>query len=137
MSSLLDQADASLSSLNYAIAIQKLASSVGFDWTEINGVINKIHEELDEVQFEIKQGKNSQYLHDEMGDLLFACLNLARHLNINPDSALQSTSKKFKQRFHFIEQQISTHNKKMTDHTLEELDALWDAAKLVEKNNKE
>mgnify|MGYP000438572800 CR=1 FL=1 len=129
---LLSEADESIPSLNYAITVQKLAASVGFDWPDISGVIDKIHEELNEVQYEIDNGKITERLHDEMGDLLFACINLARHLNIDPESALNSTNNKFKRRFEFIENQVLAQDKTLAGCTLDELDVLWDKAKLLE-----
>ena len=130
--SLLDKADKATATLNYAVELTQLAATVGFDWPDVEGVINKIHEELNEVQYEIDNGKVAERLHDEIGDLLFACTNLARHLNIDPDSALQSTNNKFKRRFEFIENQVLAQNKSLTDCSLDELDALWDKAKLLE-----
>jgi len=131
--SLLDQADKSATTLNYAVELTQLASSIGFDWPDVTGVISKIHEELNEVQYEIDNGELAERLHDEIGDVLFACTNLARHLNIDPDSALQSTNDKFKRRFEFIEQQVSAQNKTLSECDLLELDALWEQAKLLEK----
>jgi ATP diphosphatase len=130
--SLLDKANKSVATLNYAVELTQLAATIGFDWPDVEGVINKIHEELNEVQYEIDNGKITERLHDEIGDLLFACTNLARHLNIDPDSALESTNNKFKRRFEFIENQVLAQNKSLTDCSLDELDALWDKAKLLE-----
>jgi nucleoside triphosphate diphosphatase len=130
--SLLDKANKSATTLNYAIELTQLAASIGFDWPDIEGVIKKIHEELNEVQYEVDNGELAERLHDEIGDLLFACTNLARHLNIDPDSALESTNNKFKRRFEFIENQVLAQKKSLTDCSLDELDALWDKAKLLE-----
>lgn len=131
--SLLDKANESASTLNYAVELTQQASTIGFDWPDVEGVINKIHEELNEVQHEIQHGLIPDRLHDELGDLLFACTNLARHLNIDPVAALSSTNDKFKRRFEYIEQQVSAQNKTLADCDLAELDALWDQAKLLEK----
>jgi len=130
--SLLAKANKSATTLNYAVELTQLASSIGFDWPDVEGVIKKIHEELNEVQYEIDNGELAERLHDEIGDVLFACTNLARHLNIDPDSALQSTNNKFKRRFEFIENQVLSQQKSLTDCSLDELDALWDKAKLLE-----
>ncbi len=132
--SLLEQADKSSATLNYAVELTKTAAKVGFDWPTVEGVIAKIHEELNEVQHEIALGEIPERLHDEIGDLLFACTNLARHLNVDPETALQSTNTKFRRRFEFIEHQVAKQNKAMTDVSLEDLDALWDQAKLLEKD---
>jgi len=133
-SSLLDKATEASPTLNYAVELTQLASTIGFDWPDVEGVISKIHEELNEVQYEIQNGQIPERLHDEIGDLLFACTNLARHLNVDPDSALNSTNAKFKRRFEFIEQQISAQHKTLAECDLAELDDLWDKAKLLEKN---
>lgn len=130
--SLLAKANKSATTLNYAVELTQLASSIGFDWPDVEGVIKKIHEELNEVQYEIDNGELAERLHDEIGDVLFACTNLARHLNIDPDTALQSTNNKFKRRFEFIENQVLAQKKLLTDCSLDELDALWVKAKLLE-----
>jgi nucleoside triphosphate diphosphatase len=130
--SLLDKANKSATTLNYAVELTQLAASIGFDWPDIEGVIKKIYEELNEVQYEVDNGELAERLHDEIGDLLFACTNLARHLNIDPDSALESTNNKFKRRFEFIENQMLAQEKSLTDCSLDELDALWDKAKILE-----
>ena len=132
-SSLLDKASKETPTLHYAVELTNLASTIGFDWPDVKGVISKIHEELNEVQHEIEHGLIPERLHDELGDLLFACTNLARHLNVDPDAALTSTNDKFKRRFKFIEQQVSAQNKTLSECDLAELDALWDQAKLLEK----
>jgi len=132
VTSLLDDAT-DITTLNHAVELTKLAATVGFDWPNVNGVISKIHEELNEVQHEIQHGLIPERLHDELGDLLFACTNLARHLNVDPEAALHSTNDKFKRRFEFIERQISAQNKTLEECALAELDALWDQAKVLEK----
>ncbi len=131
--SLLDKASKETPTLNYAVELTQLASTIGFDWPDVTGVISKIHEELNEVQYEIQHGLIPERLHDELGDLLFACTNLARHLNVDPDAALISTNDKFKRRFEFIEQHVSAQNKTLSEHNLAELDALWEQAKLLEQ----
>ncbi|OUR63646.1 nucleotide pyrophosphohydrolase [Methylophaga sp. 42_25_T18] len=131
--SLLDKAGETTPTLNYAVELTRLASTVGFDWPDVEGVISKIHEELNEVQHEIQHGLIPERLHDEIGDLLFACTNLARHLHVDPDTALISTNDKFKRRFEFIEQHVSAQNKTLAECDLAELDALWDQAKTLEK----
>ena len=132
--SILAKANESAATLNYAVELTTLAANIGFDWPDINGVISKIHEELNEVQHEFQNGQIPERLHDEIGYRLFACTNLARHLNVDPDLALNSTNDKFKRRFEFIEQQISAQNKTLAECDLAELDALWDKAKLLEKD---
>jgi MazG family protein len=121
------------SELQQAVEITKAVAKIGFDWPNVDGVIDKIHEEIAEVKHEISSNGSSDRLQDEVGDLLFAVCNLARHLNINPHSALASTNAKFIRRFQYIEQQVSFKNKTLSDYTLSELDAFWGQAKQQEK----
>ncbi len=126
---LLDKADETQATLNYAVKLQLLAAQVGFDWPDINGVIDKINEELDEVVVETHIPNNQDRLHDEIGDLLFACTNLARHLNIDPEQALRSGTQKFYRRFTALEQQLIQQNKTFEDTSLKQLDRLWEQVK--------
>jgi len=130
--SLLSQADENLPALQYAVELQLIAAKVGFDWPEVSGVVDKIEEELSEVMVESKTPDNQARLLDEIGDLLFACTNLARHLGIDPEQAIQAGNTKFYRRFSQIEQHIQTHNTSFSDLSLEELDQLWDQAKTQE-----
>lgn len=130
---LLDQADNNLATLNYAVALQKLAATQGFDWNDIQGVIAKIHEELDEVTSELSKANNHDRLLDEIGDLLFACTNLARHLNIDPDMALKHGNQKFHRRFSAIEDLIKQNNAQFSDFTLDQLDEFWNLVKTQEQ----
>lgn len=124
----LDQVDTAQPALHYAVALQQAASSVGFDWSDIRGIIGKIHEETDEVVAELSSADPAR-LQDEIGDLLFAVTNLARHLQIDPQLALQQTNNKFRQRFAYIETQLQNHGKTLKQSSLAEMDALWEAAK--------
>lgn len=119
--------------LNQAVEITATVAKIGFDWPNVQGVIDKIHEELNEVQHEISTQGSPERLQDEVGDLLFAVCNLARHLNVDPQHALQGTNNKFIQRFNYIEKQVSLKNKQLTECSLTELDLLWDQAKAQEK----
>ncbi len=130
--SILDAADTTLPTLNYAVALQKQAASIGFDWPEIHGVIEKIHEELEEVSKELTVTNNHERIEDELGDLLFACGNLARHLNIDPEVALKQGCQKFYTRFNAIEQLIDTGSRHITNYSLRELDQLWHLVKQQE-----
>ncbi len=124
----LDSLDDSQPALNYAVELQQAASLVGFDWSDIAGIIDKIHEEADEVAAELDEADPAR-LQDEIGDLLFAITNLARHLQIDPQLALQQTNQKFRHRFAFIETQLQRQGKTLQDATLAEMDLLWEAAK--------
>jgi uncharacterized protein YabN with tetrapyrrole methylase and pyrophosphatase domain len=101
----------SSSSLDYANDIQRIASSVGFDWPSYEGVIEKVREELSELEEEIHSATSQERLVDEFGDLLFSCINLARHLNIEPETALRQASNKFKQRLTLIESKLAERGK--------------------------
>lgn len=125
--SLLNAADKQLPSLRYAVELQKTAASIGFDWPHIDGVIAKIHEELDDA--------DPKKLQEEIGDLLFAITNLARHLDVNPEQAIEQCNQKFLRRFQFIETQIIQQGKSLQTASLDELDGLWDKAKLTEKKD--
>ncbi|WP_292359595.1 MULTISPECIES: MazG nucleotide pyrophosphohydrolase domain-containing protein [unclassified Methylophaga] len=133
-SSLLASADKELPALQYAVELQKTAAQIGFDWPHIDGVIAKIHEELDEVAAELDD-RDQTKLQEEIGDLLFAITNLARHLNIDPQQAIQQCNQKFLRRFRYIETQIFKQQKTLKTASLDELDALWDEAKSIEKKN--
>jgi|GEM_PF-603338 len=129
---LLNQLNPKQDPLSYAVDMQKTASSVGFDWPDIKGVIAKIHEELDELKDEISNGANKERLQDELGDLLFACCNLARHLDITPTEAISGTNQKFYRRFNYVETRVVAAEKNFSDFSLKELDSFWDEAKLLE-----
>lgn len=127
---LLDSINAeNLSQTAYAEALQKKASEIGFDWPFIDGIVVKVKEELDEVSHEIDHGRDPARLLDEMGDLFFACINLARHLDITPDDALAQANEKFYQRFNQVEEKIHQQGKSIDKCSLAELDELWDEVK--------
>tara|TARA_R110002111_G_scaffold179505_1_gene245101 strand:+ start:493 stop:909 length:417 start_codon:yes stop_codon:yes gene_type:complete len=127
--SLLDSADSTLPTLNYAVELQLLAAQVGFDWPDLDGVIAKIKEELNEVIAETTIKDNRLRQQDEVGDLLLACTNLARHLNIDPELALQEANQKFYQRFTTLEQLATSSTLPLSQHSPEQLDALWNEVK--------
>ena len=126
--SFLDDVPNTLPSLACAVKLQKKASKVGFDWNDPHAVISKIREELDEFEVELKSSDKSKQ-QDELGDVLFALANLARHQKIDPDSALRGTNQKFRNRFAYIEQNISKENETLESASLEVMDKLWDKAK--------
>nr|WP_136252583.1 MazG nucleotide pyrophosphohydrolase domain-containing protein [Ningiella ruwaisensis] len=116
------------SNLALANDIQIKAKQLGFDWPDISPVFDKVREELDEVRRALKTGdKNAQI--DEVGDLLFAVVNLARHLNISPDDALKQACQKFDKRFTQVKQMAQQANIDMSNAHIDELEALWQAAK--------
>lgn len=131
--SLLDDVPTALPALSRAAKLQKRAAQVGFDWPEALAVVDKVREELDEV-LEAMADNDAAAITDEIGDLLFVVVNLARHLKIDPETALRGANAKFDRRFRFIEQALRDSGRPMEDCTLEELDALWGEAKRQEKN---
>ena len=126
-----------LPSLNRAEKMQKRAAQVGFDWPDIPPVLDKLEEEIAELKAELKQYEGRdlreeephQRLLDEMGDILFCCVNLARFMKVNPDEALRSTNQKFVSRFSFVEAELRKLGKLPQDASLEEMDRLWEQAK--------
>ncbi len=112
--------------------IQDRAAQHGFDWTEIAPVFDKVQEELAEVK-DAWQSGDQAHIQEEIGDLLLVVVNLARHLNVNPELALKQGTKKFTKRFHYIEQQVELSNRALKDCELAELDAFWNEAKQVLK----
>ncbi len=127
--SLLDDVPLVLPALTRAEKLQKRAARGGFDWPETSGVVDKIDEELLELKAEIAAGAGADRLSDELGDLLFTVVNLARHLKIDPEEALRRTNRKFERRFRSIEQALGDEWQSMADIPLDRLEALWQAAK--------
>ena len=111
-----------------AIKMQKKASKVGFDWPDVQGVVAKIDEELAELKAELASG-NLQRSEEEMGDLLFAITNLARHLKIDPETALRGTNQRFYQRFNYVEQQVLAEQG-WAQTSNERMEEFWQQAKL-------
>jgi len=121
-----------LPALTRAFKLQNKAGRVGFDWKDPRAVLAKIREEADEIEAELDRDRKTQQA-AEVGDLLFAVVNLARHLQADPESLLRETNIKFERRFAAIERALAARGKTPRDATLAEMDALWDAAKADEK----
>jgi len=121
-----------LPALARALKLQQKAGKVGFDWNDPKAVLAKIREEADEIASELDGGQQDKVA-GEIGDLLFAVVNLARHLDVDPESALGTTNPKFERRFAAIEDALAARGKTPKDVTLAEMDALWDEAKAAEK----
>lgn len=117
-----------------ALRMQEKAAQVGFDWPTPKEVWAKVDEELAELKEEFAADKVSEKTEKELGDFLFSLINLARKFDINPDDALEKTNQKFMFRFQYIEQKAKEQNRKLTDMTLEEMDAIWNEAKLKWRN---
>lgn len=121
-----------LPSLMAAEKLQKRAARHGFDWPEIGPVYDKLREELQELE-EAHESGDIDHIREELGDLLFVMVNLARHLEVDAEAALRQTNRKFMRRFNYIEQQVARQGKALTDCELMELDAFWDEAKRHER----
>jgi ATP diphosphatase len=121
-----------LPALARALKLQQNAGKVGFDWNDPLAVLAKIREEADEIEVDLKAGRRSEAA-AEVGDLLFALVNLARHLDADPEGVLRATNAKFERRFAAIEAALAEKGRRPQEATLAEMDALWDAAKAAEK----
>jgi nucleoside triphosphate diphosphatase len=121
-----------LPALTRALKLQQKAGKVGFDWNDPGAVLAKIREEADEIEAELTVGQDEDAA-AEVGDLLFAVVNLARHLGADPETVLRATNRKFERRFAAIEQALAARGKSPQDASLAEMDALWEAAKAGEK----
>lgn len=124
--SLLDNTGKGLPALMQALGYQKEAAKPGFDWLNIEDVIAKVREELDEVLAATTPDERE----DELGDLLFAVVNWARHMKVDPETALRQTNAKFYRRFRHVEEAAAAQNRALSEMTLDEMDALWNEAKL-------
>jgi len=131
--SLLDDVPNALPALSRAAKLQKRASQVGFDWADALPVVDKVREELDEV-LEAMAGNDTEGQAEEVGDLLFVVVNLARKLKVDPETALRAANAKFERRFRYIETALRDQGRTLEDSNLEEMDELWGAAKRDEKN---
>jgi len=149
--SLLDHVSSRMPSLMEAQKISSKAAHAGFDWPHIDGLFEKLAEETAELQQQIAHASPGsltpdsktkvpdevrQGLEDEVGDMFFVLVNIARYLSIDPESALRRTNRKFRRRFGWMEQQLNSKGKTLEDSTMDELEALWQGAKSLEKQNK-
>ncbi|MGP4843547.1 nucleoside triphosphate pyrophosphohydrolase [Marinobacter sp. 1Y8] len=135
----LDGITAALPAMVRAEKLQRRAASHGFDWPDIAPVFDKLHEEIEELKeaWEHTQAHpdDRDALEDELGDLMFVCVNLARFLKVNPDQALRRTNRKFDARFRAIEGVLAAQNRDFDAQSLSELDAIWQSVKGVEKTS--
>jgi tetrapyrrole methylase family protein / MazG family protein len=122
---ILDGVPSSLPALSQAQEYQDRAARVGFDWPEIEGVLDKIREEIEEI----KQAQNLEQVTGELGDLFFVLVNLARWRKVDAESALREANLKFKRRFAYVEKSAKEQGRNLSDMTLEEMDAFWNEAK--------
>ncbi|HUS53036.1 MAG TPA: nucleoside triphosphate pyrophosphohydrolase [Thermohalobaculum sp.] len=130
--SVLDGVPATLSAMTRALKLTQRAAAVGFDWTDPKDVLAKVAEEAAELVAEIDAGDDER-MADEYGDLLFVMVNLARHLKVDPESAVRRTNAKFERRFRGIEAILTAEGRTPEQATLAEMDGLWDQIKAAEK----
>ncbi|MDH7943068.1 nucleoside triphosphate pyrophosphohydrolase [Pseudohongiella sp. SYSU M77423] len=126
--SVVDDVPRALPAIERAGKLQKRAASVGFDWPDVSGVTAKLAEESAELQAAIANGDQNQQTH-ELGDLLFTCVNLARHLKIDPEGALRQANQRFETRFRYVEKTAASHGGGLSTYDPEQLDLWWNEAK--------
>ena len=131
----LDDVPLALPALPRAAKLQRRAAAVGFDWPEVSGVIAKLHEEIAELE-QARAGADAVAIADELGDLLFSCVNLARHLGVDAESALRQANAKFEARFRALEQEVRRRGLAWEDCSEGVLDAIWEAVKHGERGER-
>ncbi|WP_110650036.1 nucleoside triphosphate pyrophosphohydrolase [Salinicola peritrichatus] len=131
--SALDDIPAALPALSRAAKLSKRAAAQGFDWPDEDGVIDKIREELAEVEAALAEGDRA-HAQSEVGDLLFAAVNLARRLGCDPEQQLRRTNRKFEQRFRYVESAVNIEGRSLAETSLEEMERHWQAAKRVKRH---
>jgi len=112
-----------------AAQISSKVAAVGFDWADTDEVVTKLHEELDELAEARTRPVDQAHIEEELGDILFVIVNIARHLHVDPEQALRKGNAKFRRRFGFVERQLKQSGRSLRDATLEEMEALWQEAK--------
>ena len=125
---ILDDVPVSLPALSRAAKLQKRAAREGFDWEQFDDILAKMREELGELE-EAREQQDQAAIHHEMGDLIFCCVNMARHLSVDPESALRDCNQRFESRFRYIEKCLHEQGSSPDQASLEEMDRLWDEAK--------
>ena len=134
--SALDGVSTALPATTRAVKLQKRAARVGFDWAEAQDILNKIREEADELAAEIGKPDNHDAMEDELGDLFFAIVNLARRLDVDPETALRRTNRKFERRFREVENRLAAEDRTPDQASLDDMEKLWVAIKQAEKTAK-
>ncbi len=134
--SVLDGVNTALPAPSRALKLQQRAARVGFDWGATPPIFAKIREELGELERELTASPDKGAVEDELGDLLFAVINLARHLAVDPEAALRRTNRKFERRFHAIESALAAQGRTPDDANLEEMDEIWNAERKKDKGEK-
>lgn len=131
--SVLDDIPLALPALSRALKIGKRVARVGFDWPDHGGALDKIEEECAELRHEVESAASAAQVTEEFGDLLFAMVNLARKLRIDPEAALQAANRKFEQRFRAVEARLAARGKRPEESDLEEMDGLWEEVKRAQR----
>jgi ATP diphosphatase len=126
----LDGVPLAFPALTYALKLQEKAARVGFDWNDASRVLDKVEEEIAELRAAIAAADRA-HIEDEFGDVLFALVNYARHLDIDAEKALSGTNEKFRTRFHFVEYSLKAQGRTLDEARLDEMEAHWQAAKAV------
>jgi ATP diphosphatase len=124
----LDSVPIALPALTRALKLQEKAARVGFDWSEAAPILDKIEEEIGELREALAKGETAE-IKDEFSDMLFAVVNLGRHLKLDSEAALSGTNEKFRSRFHYVERAIDASGSTLEKATLDEMEALWQQAK--------
>ncbi|MBZ9684431.1 nucleoside triphosphate pyrophosphohydrolase [Mesorhizobium sp. CO1-1-7] len=124
----LDSVPVALPALTRALKLQEKAARVGFDWSEAAPILDKIEEEIGELREALARGETAS-IKDEFGDMLFAVVNLGRHLKLDSEAALSGTNEKFRSRFHYVERALEKSGGSLEEASLEEMEALWQEAK--------
>lgn len=130
--SLLDDVPNNLPALTRAEKLSKRAARVGFEWPDIDGVLDKVSEEAKELRDAVKS-RNDRDIEEELGDLFFTLANLARYLKVDPEKALRSSNAKFTRRFRHVESRLHEQGKSLDDADLEQMDTLWNEARAADK----
>jgi ATP diphosphatase len=124
----LDSVPVALPALTRALKLQEKAARVGFDWSEAAPILDKIEEEIGELREALATG-DSAPIKDEFGDMLFAVVNLGRHLKLDSEAALSGTNDKFRSRFHYVERELEASGSSLEKASLDEMEAFWQQAK--------
>ncbi|MDD4617399.1 MAG: nucleoside triphosphate pyrophosphohydrolase [Alphaproteobacteria bacterium] len=133
--SVLDNVTIGLPAATRAVKLQKRAARVGFDWDNAKDVLDKIREEIGELEKEIQDNAEKTFLEDELGDVFFAVTNLARKLEIDPETALRRTNRKFDRRFREVENRLAKQGRSAADASLDEMEDLWKSIKAEEQKH--
>lgn len=135
LNSILDDIPLSLPALTRSLKLQKRAARVGFDWDDVQQVLDKLHEETQEL-VEARTHKSHADICEEFGDMMFVMVNISRHLDIDPEDALRAANRKFTRRFRYIETKFNNDQEALKKATIQELEKLWIEAKNLEKTPK-